>query len=635
MAANFNYTTRIPSVQGTQVIQPSVGLPNPQNNIFITGNRITPVPSNGLPVLNPQAGFPFYEYYKTYALPTQFLNNALGMLSYFQSCGFTVGYGYSASINLLNASAVDITTYAADNIAVVYYLTSAPLIQPLVGTSITGTFDDTTAVVTGNFVTAATGSFTYMSVVYDSYIQLESSQFANIAVADDISVSFSNPDILVPDATKTEPFLMNLYQAIIASLIPQNVNSTTATPQVYFSFLPDTARSGLFGPTASTLTLSIPTVATATTVTFAIPSMNVSYIPLSALGNSSLTQATSLATGTIVSSQINGGSLIVTLSNVTGTFNDADVVSLKLDATQTYFVFQQALFASDNISLQQYALPYQVNTNSDITGQYSPAFNYIAALNLPQTAQDGQAIAFITFANLTIAQNLAPSTLPTSVNNYQYEPIYYPYVPIIGELPLTAAQMAAAFAMVVGSNVVPLNPQGGVVINGLPVKNDPSQYINVQIAGIADQVMQVGWNAIAVNSNSQAYVVNPITGQTTLPGLPTPDVEFFNTYVWQTLDYLRKGITAICQAIPPGQVRQTPKILSALKSNIISFMLTMQDNGMLLNVFENQALVTIVQDATNPLGIDISIPAQIVPGLQQVYYTINVFSSTINLLESA
>src|ERR1700742_4010260 len=145
--SGFVLNTRIPSVQGTQTLIAAPATPNPQNNVFIFGNRRNPTAgeTDGLPILSPQVGFPMYEYYNCYALPAQYLNDSLGMLSYFESCGFSVEFGYSNTINLLNASAVDITTLAADDQVIVYYTDSASAIQPMVGSGITGTFNDTTA----------------------------------------------------------------------------------------------------------------------------------------------------------------------------------------------------------------------------------------------------------------------------------------------------------------------------------------------------------------------------------------------------------------------------------------------------------------------------------------------------------
>ena len=56
---------------------------------------------------------------------------------------------------------------------------------------------------------------------------------------------------------------------------------------------------------------------------------------------------------------------------------------------------------------------------------------------------------------------------------------------------------------------------------------------------------------------------------------------------------------------------------------------------MLKNVLINQALIIIVQDPNNPLGIDIKIPTQVMPGVEAIYYTIQVFSSTITLQTAA
>lgn len=626
----FNTNTLIPSVQGSQQIQVSPTLPTPQNNIFIFGNRrpATPAETGGLPILKPQNGYPLYEYYQTYKLPTQYLNDPTGMLAYFTACGFTVNYGYSATVTLNNVAAVDVTTNAAQNQAILYYTNSAQSVQPLVGKTINGVFTDVTQpTITGDFVSAQVGSFTYLSNTYDSKVIISSSQFATIAVNDQIRIGFINNQNLIPDANRTEPFIMNLYQAIQAALIPINANSTVATPNVYFAILPDSAKSGLFGPTSSTLALTVPTDVSTDTVTFAIPSSNVAYIPFSPLGNTSITQATTAATGIVMSSVVNGGELIVTLGNVSGTFNTTDICSLKLDPTQTVMQFQLIEFASQKISLQQFALPYQVTTSTDITTTYAPAFEYVAQLNTPVYSNNGQGLCFIAFVNISILPNLATMNLPSNTNNYQYEPIYYPYFPAIGDLPLSAGQVAAASAMVFGSNVFPLNPQGGVIINGLPVTASKSSYLPDAIDGIGDQVMQLGWNAVTVNGQSQAYVINPITGQITYPGLPTPAPQFRYLYVWQSVDYLKLVTNTNCQSLGLGQVRQTPTILSKLKSDEISDMLDMQTAGILQNVQENESLITITQNASNPTFIDFAIPASIVPGLEGINYMINIISA--------
>jgi hypothetical protein len=642
----FVINTRIPSVQGNQAIQATPPLPTPQNNIFVYGNQFTKTysPNDGTPVLAPTVGYPRYEFYKTYKLPAKYLNDPFGALSYFDLCGFTVGYGYTYTETLLNAAAVDITTYAASDNVIVYYTASSALIAPMVGAAVTGTFDDTTQSVTGTFVSAAVGTFVNppntTAGTYDSYVILHSSSFATVAAADTIVITFTNAGLLTPDPTQTDPFLMNMYQTLQAALIPINANSTVATPNVWFSLLPQAGVSGYFGATASAETLtgctSVGSLASGNQqIIFALPSLNANLVPLSPLGATTITQATSLASGTVSSASINGGNLVVQMTGVTTAFVDTDVCTLHLDATQTIFTFQQALFANQNLSLQQLPCIYPILSNTNLTTTYLPIFTYVAALNEPATAQNGQAICQVPFANITIALNLAATTLPSATNSWQYEPIYYPYVPQVGDLPLTTGQLACAYAMVVGSNVAPLNPQAGVVINGLPVLANTANYVSTQINGIADQVMQLGWNVIAVNNNQQAYVVNPLTGQTTLPGLPTPDVEFFYEYVWQTVDYLRKGITLICQGIGLGQVRQTSSVIATLKAQIISFMLDMQTQGMLLNVAQNEAYLTIVQDPTNPLGIDIGVPTQIVPGLEDIYYTLNIFSSTVTLQTAA
>lgn len=626
--------TSIPSVQGSQVLKtPPIFAGANQQNIFIYGHRNSTADVNGLPILMPEAGFPRYEYYKTYPLPANLVSDAPSMLSYFKRCGFNVGYGYVATISLLNASAVDITTFAATQIVRVYYLSSSHLIAPMVGSGITGTFSDTTPVtpITGVFIKAAIGSFTFNSIVYDSYVDLQSSDFATIAANNNISITFNEP-ILVPNPLITDEFLLNVYSACQATLIPTNVNSTVTAPAIYFSVLPDSANSAYFGPATVPKTLTVPTEATADTISFAIPSLNVSLVPLSELGVTTITQAVSLATGVVESATINGGTLVVTLSNIVGTFDTTNVCTLSLDSSQTVLFNQKDYFAKRGISLRYITCIYEITQASDITTLYADIFNHVAVLNLPASSQDGQGICHVAFGNKTLSKALAPLNLPTNVNNWQYVPIFYNYNSLqIGDIPFTIGQLVSASIAVVGSNVSPNNPQAGVIANGVPVLQNDHKWLGDQIGSASQIIQDLGWNAIAVNNNQQAYFINPITGLTTIPGTSVPNETFSPIYFWDTINQIRLGTIAILKSMGLKNERQTQLVYNSVKTKLISFLMDLELTNQVMNVIENESLLIVKEDSTNSFTVDVIIPTQIVPGLQNVNYTINVFSATVNL----
>jgi hypothetical protein len=640
----INRTSNLPTVQGAQNIIPNPSLPTPQNNMWLFDGRL-PVPdtdTDGMPIITPiNPNFPTYEYYKCYALPPYLLTNAMGAVEYFKNCGFTVGYGYSNTITLNSVAAVDIVSNASLNQAILYY-TSGALVQSLVGLEVTGSFVDTThSTVTGNLVSASVGSFTYLTVPYAGKIILESSQFATIAVNDVIAISYVNLGITVPDANTTDYFIMDIYQAILAGLIPQDATITAATPQIYFSILPDSASSAAFGPSAAPMTLSSPTAvvlnvpAATAIITLAVPSNNVGYVPLTAAGTTTITQGA--AVGTFDHAVVNGAFIDIYVTFTTGTFATGTAIVLNMDPTANVFAFQTKLFATLKISLAVAAFTYEVVTNADINENYPEAFAWIAANNLPQVCTNGQSICQMVFANMSTPYGAAiiPGGLANDINTYLYLPVYYNYQPILGELPLGIGQLASAFAMVIASNVYPLNPQGEIIINGLPTPTDSNKWIDVGIGGDADIIQGYGYNPIAVNTTGQAYIIAPRVGQTTLPNLPIVNKEYAQEYLWQTISYLKLGVILIVFAIGLNKVRQNPRIISTLKAQIFNLMMQMDTDGLLLNVAINEQLITVRQDATNPLGIDVRIPTQVVPALKDVYFFIDIFSSTINLTSIA
>ena len=302
-----------------------------------------------------------------------------------------------------------------------------------------------------------------------------------------------------------------------------------------------------------------------------------------------------------------------------------------LDASQTLGVSQSEVFAAQNISLQQLAIPYEISTNAMITTTYKTIFDYVTQLNLPQYSVNGQAICQAVFARIGISDVSAFNTLPTNVDSWMYEPVFYNYIPGVSDITLTAAMVSAAYAMVVGSNIYPLNPQGGIVVNALPVKSTEKS-TSVMVGSYADSIQKLGWNVISVNTNLQPYIIAPRTGQTTLPGTPTPDTEFYPEYLWQTIDYCRLTAIQYLQSLGLSQIRQTPSKMKQIKGSLYSIFSDISLAGLIMPIDSSQ--IVVVQDETNPLGIDVTVSIQVVPGLYFAYVTFNVFSSLVTITTS-
>ena len=626
----FNKTTTIPGVQSTQQLMGPGSFGVSQNNIFIFGNRRSKAATETtLPIPSPASGYPQYEYYKTYELPEFCVFDGNALVSYFSSCGFTTGWGYSSEFTVDGASYVDITTLASKNRAIVYYSSESNVLSNLVGSGISGTFDDITANKQGTMIEAQTGSFIVSGITYDSYVVLQSNDFASITAGDNIKYTYTDYSASVPNPETTEPFIMNLYYAAASANIPDatsNPNRTVSTPRVFFSILPDSANSGVFGPTGATITLPTPSAVSGSTITFTSSGDNLYLIPRSELGVTKISQGATY--GTVASAELSGGKLVVTLKDISGTFTTSSACSMVLDSGVTCGTYQIEYFANRNKSLQQIAMPYEISTAAHITTTYKSIFDHVNELNQPKHSVNGQAICQIAYARIGITDIEALNTLPTNVNSWQHQPIFYNYVAKIGDANLTAGNVAAAYAMVIGSNVYPINPQGGIVLNSLPIASGETGSA-VSIGGYADMIQKLGWNVVAVSTNMQAFVVAPRTGQITLPGLPTPDNEFYPEYLWQTIDYCRLTAIQYLQSLGLGQIRQTPSVMKRIKGDLFAQFSRIATAGLIKPMSSSQIIVK--QDESNPLGIDVDISLQVTPGLYFSYVKFSVFSSLVTI----
>lgn len=487
---------------------------------------------------------------------------------------------------------------------------------------------------------AATATATGVALVYqsaspltaDTKIILNSTDYTSLQIGLNLTLNFvqqsSNPDI-----NTTEPFIMNLWQAAtaMANLNGDNQNATVGAPAVYFSILPDYASTNYFQATGTAMPLGgAPTVSAVADniVTLTIPlSLDyTSFIPSMTFGNSTITQATTLATGTIFEASVNGNSILVKLINVTGTFNITNALTLVLDNTITIMTLQQEFFAKKRISLRTFPCIYPINNNNDINSVYNALFAHVIALNSPLVSNDGQANCSIVFGNQTLPWQTAETTLPNAINNQYYEPVYFPLVIRPGVVVQSTAQTMCAMAMVMASNIYPFNPFNDIVINGFNNSTFDVDWIDMKVGGVADELINLGWNVISTNTQGQQYLFLGRSGQTTINN--APDNEFYPSYVLDTKDYYTKAVILICRNAGVGQVRQTSTTLNSINLGIVSLNKKMGNDGILSNVENNNNLVRVTRSTENPLGVSIYAPIQQTPGLLNVYgevvnYSIN------------
>lgn len=606
----------------TSILSPAA-LPSVQQTVACIGHRSLIGEETYLSPLVPAAGYPQLQYFQPFPMPP--LGSGYEALSYMQNLGFTVNYGLSGNLLFPAPSTVTVNT----NGTVTLTYSAQPLnYNLLLQTGFTATITQANSGATGVFLSASLTSFA---------ITLGSVSGAfDTTSADTVTLAYINNNLGLPDPNRTEEICMQvfyMYQAI--NDIRGGSQYNFITPSVFLSVLTDRETSGSFSPNPANVSLGVPTTVSVQTdgsvyVGWAAVPTHSAYVPLSPLGTSALNQVTSLATGVILGVlapyTIVGCAFVVHVGPVTGTFNTSDSINLNLDASQTVFVLM------DSTPFTCIVNPYNVATNTDINVNQTEFFSYIAQVNQPTEVEKGHYGVFGAFANTTIPAQSMGSFLPTAVNNNWYAPIYYPYVPNVGEYPQTAAFIAASVAAFASCNSAPYNPQSLLVIPSILSSANTQNRVVYGLTGptSSEIALDLGWSPLCVNSAGQVFPARLITGQTTLPGTNTTDIEFFPLTTWQIVTYFQQQLYVALITAGVKQLRQSPQVLTKVKGVVIGVMQNFQTLGMFENVTVLAKEVTVTQSNV-PDTIIIQVPVTVIPELASANVQVGLISSTFNL----
>jgi hypothetical protein len=597
----------IPSIQATVVC---IGHRNPEGN----QTQIAP--------LAPASGYPQLQYFQPFAMPT--FSSGYEALSYMQNLGFTVNYGLSGT--LLFPAPNTVTTNTNGTVTLTY--TAMPANYNLLLTSgVSATVTQATSTATGVFASASSTNYSItLSGVTGTFVTTSS---------DLITLSYINNNLGLPDPNRTEEICMQvfyMYQAMNQIVAGGQYNFIK--PNIVLSVLTDRETSGAFAPNPSSVSLGIPTATAIQTdgsvyIGYATQPANGVYVPLTQLGNSVISQLTSLASGTILGvlppQTIAGSNFVIHVGSVTGTFDTTHAASMVLDSSQSVFVLM------DTVPMTAIVNPYNVATNTDVSTNQAAFFQYIVNANQPTEVEKGHFGVFGVFTNTTISPQQM-STLPNNVNYNWYAPVYYPYAPLVGEYPQTAAMIAAAYAVFMSCNSAPYNPMSLVTIPGvLSSANIQNRVVYGLTGSTASEIaLQLGWSPLCVNASGQVFAARLVTGQITVPGSGVIDEEFFPVSTWQIVAYFQQQLYVDLLLAGVKQIRMTPQSLTKIKGVVIATMMNFQNLGMFENVAALSKLVT-VQQSNIPDTVIIQVPITVIPELASANVQVGLISSLISV----
>lgn len=616
---------KTPNISIRSSITNPAALPTLQQAVECVGHRSLIDGATHITPLTPAPGFPQLQYFQPFVMPP--LGSGNEALSYMKNLGFIVNYGLSGS--LLFPPPTSVVTNVNGTVTI-NYAAQPQNYNLLLESGFTASLTQTTSAATGIFLSASTTSY---SITVGSV-----SGTFDTTVGHTITLDFINSTLGRPDPNRTEEICMQVYYIyqVINNIATLNNGSqyNFVKPNIIISVLTDRETSGSFSPNPANVSLGIPTATVIQTsgdvyIGWASVPTNSAYVPLTPLGSSALNQLTSLATGVIkgvlAPFTIAGCAFVVNVGPVTGTFDTTHAINLNLDATQTVFVLMETIPFTAVVN------PYNVATNTDITTNQSEFFDYIAQVNQPTEVEKGHFGVFGVFANTTIpAQSMG--TLPTDVNNNWYAPVYYPYIPNVGEYPQSSAMVAAAIAAFFSCNSAPYNPQSVLIVPSLLSSSNTQNRVIYGTTGLTSSeiALDLGWSPLCVNAAGQVITSRLVTGQTTLPDTNITDVEFFPLTTWQIVTFFQQQIYVGLIAAKVKQLRQTPQVLSAVKGVVVGIMSQFQTLGMFENVATLAKLVSVTRSNV-PDTILIQVPITVIPELASANVQVGLISSVFNL----
>jgi hypothetical protein len=592
---------------------PTAGTTSKQ--VLLFGQRLT----SGT-LIESTGGFTQPNYYVPFLLPSFASGGAA--LNYLKNYGIqsTIGINFTLSLPAP-------TTLTPINGTSVLTWSSVPAgFLQLTGFVLSGVLSQMS--VNANIISAAIVSGTATIVVYGSPAYIIASSSGTTMTLTGVN------NVVYPDPILTDPIALMVWDFYQSALSANS--SAFGPPAAYISILSD--RDTTINASATPIVLGDPSAVsisgTTTVLTYASSTVGLGWLPTTIYGNTTVTQATSLATGTFDGYAISGSNVLITVTNVTGTFVTSDSVSVTLDNTINGFNYL------DQVNLYGAVLQFPINTLTDINTNQAAFYDGIAQINEPDEVLNGHYFTYGAAGNITSLPSQAAS-LPNA-NDMEKILVTYPYVYKFGGIPydnaagtVASGRVTSAVLYMLANGDAPFPPLMSATINHLPVSSVASTTsYSAAPGGTGDLAVNQGWLPLAPTIGGRVQFLESNTTLTTIPNTSTPDIEFRYTHIWDCVRWVKQEVAQLYEVISVlpnnmGSVLLSPQFINQFRTGIIGILNQGQSLGVLQNVPLYENLVTVTQDTQNPNQVDAYIPTQMIPQLNGASVLINIFSSLV------
>lgn len=189
------------------------------------------------------------------------------------------------------------------------------------------------------------------------------------------------------------------------------------------------------------------------------------------------------------------------------------------------------------------------------------------------------------------------------------------------------AEMAAAYAGILGGIPVPFNPVDNNVIGDVLAPAQQSDWITVGAGLESESALTQGWTPLRVLPNGSVAIVRSVTARVTVGDGVTAVTAYYDVQDFMVLYFFRKAVAARFNQTDFTNQKASGAEANLARSEIIRLASAFEDQGMFQNVSGLSPQVVVQTNASDRSRFDVFIPVNVVPGLHVI--ATNVQATTV------
>lgn len=335
---------------------------------------------------------------------------------------------------------------------------------------------------------------------------------------------------------------------------------------------------------------------------YPITANQLGLLPSVYFGNSTITQATSSATGVLNGYTLTTTTCVINVIDVVGTFNTTNTCSAVLDNTQNGFNY----LGENQIST--YGLCYQISNLTTLTGTHNDFYSNIVALQAPSASETNKFNVQGYYSYVAKSINAVPLNALTVPNNTYFVANAKLDVPTAVQYPANNAMVVAVSMFDDLNNEYPYYGTNGknYTVNLTASANVASYPTNASLNQLTNQ----GWKTYGVNGAGQVYIYRNVCTLQSVNGIADNSFRFQDIQLktrYLNTNFYTIAETTVIDPLTQLRLNNNPELITNMQNNISVFLNNAYDKGKgIVGNTKNSVTVTLNLIDTSKLAIRIT-----------------------------